>query len=166
MRDDSFPFVEIPKNLKKIIGDPDPGTRLYRTCGSEEGFSDWSDAVFDICYGEGCVSPGGAAGYARVSRPGIHKKLKSGGLTGFVYHVTKDSFFIKGKKKLSANANFYCFIPVSECKAWAEELNKKRDKAEYNKEVMGDGNLDDRYLDKPPQHLKKKLRDEQKKKKV
>ena len=63
------------------------------------------------------------------------------------------------------NPTFYCWIPVSELKAWAEELSKKRDKAELAREVMGDGNFHDTYLDKPPEHLKKKLRDEQRKKK-
>ena len=158
---DSFPFVEIPEHLKDKIGIPDPETRIYRVYGTEEDESAWADAVFEICYGDGCVSPGGAAAYARVSRPGVHKKLKSGGLTGFVYHVTKDSILFKGKKKLSANANFYCFIPVSECKAWAQELSKKRDKLELEKEVKGDGNYNDKYLNNPPKHLKKKLRDEQ-----
>jgi len=159
---DSFPFVEIPEYLKDKIGIPDPGTRLYRAYGTEEDESAWADAVFEICHGDGSVSPGGAAGYARVSRPGVHKKLKTGGLTGFVFHVTKESFLFEGKKKLSANANFYCYIPVSECKAWAQELSKKRDKLELAKEIMGDGNFNDKYLNKPPKHLKKKLSDEQK----
>lgn len=158
-----FPFVEIPEHLKEIIGVPDPGTRLYRAYGTEADGSKWSDAVFDICHGDGAVSPGGVAMYARVSRPGVHKKLKSGGLTGFVFHVTTDSLFFNGKKKLSANATFYCYIPVSECKAWAHELSEKRDKAELTKEVMGDGNFNDTYLDNPPKHLKEKLKAEQKK---
>lgn len=159
MGTDTFPFVEIPEHLKDKIGIPDPGTRLYRAYGTEDDESVWADAVFDICHGDGCVSPGGAAGYAKVSRPGVHKKLKTGGLTGFVFHVTKNS--ILGKKKLS-NANFYCYIPVSECKAWAQELSKKRDKLELAKEIMGDGNFADTYLDNPPDHLKKIFKDEQK----
>jgi hypothetical protein len=164
MSDDSFPFVKIPKNFKEIIGVPDTGTRLYRAYGTEENCRQWTDTVFEICGNNGCVSPGGAAGYAKVSRPGVHKKLKSGGLTGFVYHITQDSFLFKGKKKLSANAFFYCYIPRSELKAWADELDKKRDKTELEKEVMGDGNYNDKYPNKPPKHLKKKLHDEQKKK--
>ncbi len=161
MGKDSFPFVEIPEHLKEIIGVPDPGTRLYRAYGSEEDGSKWSDAVFDICHGDGCVSPGGVAMYARVSRPGVHQKLKAGGLTGFVFHVETDAFF--GGKKLSANAMFYCYIPVSECKAWAQELARKRDKAELQKEVMGDGNFGDMYIDTPPKHLKEKHKNERKK---
>jgi hypothetical protein len=166
MGNDSFPFVEIPEHLKEIIGVPDPGTRLYRAFGTEEDETKWFDAVFDICHGDGSVSPGGAAGYAKVSRPGVHQKLKAGGLTGFVFHVEKASFF--GKKKLSANATFYCYIPVSECKAWAQELAKKREKAELekevDKEVMGDGNFGDMYIDTPPKHLKEKHKNELKKK--
>lgn len=158
----SFPFLEIPENLKNIIGVPDPGTRLYRAYGSEDDCRKWMDTVFDLCSGDGCTSPGGAAGYAKVTRPGVHKKLKTGGLTGFVYHITQDSILFKGKKKLSANAFFYCYIPRSELRAWADELEKKRDKSEVEKEVMGDGNYNDKYLNEPPKHLKEKLRNEQK----
>lgn len=163
MGNDPFPFIEIPDRFKEIIGIPDPGTRLYRNYGTQEDSTKWFDAVFEICHG-GAVSPGGAAGYAQVSRPGVHQKLKAGGLTGFVYHVETDTLFFKGKKKLSANANFYCYIPVSECRAWAKELALKRDKVEVQKEVMGDGNWDDPYIDNPPKHLKEKHKKEQKKK--
>lgn len=159
---DAFPFVEIPEHLKEIVGVLDPGTRLYRAYGTEKDGTNWFDAIFEICHGDGAVSPGGAAAYAKVSRPGVHQKLKAGGLTGFVFHVETEGIFLKGKKKLSANANFYCLIPVSECKAWAQELAKKRDKAEVNKEVMGDGNFNDMYLDTPPKHLKEKHKSEQK----
>jgi hypothetical protein len=157
-----FPFVEIPDHLKEIIGMHDPGTRLYRVYGNKDDAVKWSDAVFDICHGDGAVSPGGVSMYAQVSRPGVHKKLKTGGLTGFIFHFTTESFLFKGKKKLSSSATFYCYIPVSECKAWAQELSKKRDKTELEKEVMGDGNFDDTYLDDPPKNLKEKLKQEQK----
>lgn len=160
---ESFPFVEIPEQYKEIIGVPDPGTRLYRAYGSEEESTKWFDAVFEICIS--AVSPGGAAGYARVSRPGVHQKLKAGGLTGFVYHVETTGLIFKNKKKLSAKANFFCYIPVSECKAWAKELEKKRNKAEYDKEVMGNGDWDEPYPDTPPKHLKEKHKQEQQKKK-
>jgi hypothetical protein len=156
----SIIFVEIPEHLIEIVGVLDPGTRLYRAYGTEKDSTKWFDAVFEICQGDGAVSPGGAAGYAKVSRPGVHQKLKAGGLTGFVYHVESESFF--GKKQLSANASTYCFIPVSECKEWAQELAKKRDKLEVNKEAMGDGNFNDMYLDTPPKHLKEKHKSEQK----
>ncbi|RPH50805.1 MAG: hypothetical protein EHM85_08975 [Desulfobacteraceae bacterium] len=158
-----FPFVEIPEHFKEIIGVPDPGTRLYRAYGSEDFGETWADAVFEICHGDGAVSPGGVAMYAHVTRPGVHKKLKSGGLTGFIFHVTKTSRFFKGKEALSNNANTYCYIPVSECKAWAKELSKKRDKKEYIDEVSGDGNWNDTHLINPPKHLKKKFKEEQKK---
>jgi hypothetical protein len=161
MANDSFPFVEIPEKFKDLIGVPDPGTRLYRAYGTQDDSTQWFDAIFEICQG-GAVSPGGAAGYAKVSRPGVHQKLKAGGLTGFVYHVEANTLF--GKKKLSEKANFYCYIPISECRTWAEELKRKRDKSEVQEEVMGDGNWNDMYLDKPPKHLKEKHKAEQKKK--
>lgn len=162
MGNDTFHFIEIPEHFKEIIGVPDPGTKLYRASGSEEDGTRWANAIFEICHGDGCVSPGGAAMLARVTRPGVHQKIKAGGLTGFVFHVETKSF--TGKKKLSANANTYCFLPVSECKAWAQELSKKRDKSEIQKEAMGDGNFNDMYLDEPPKHLKKKHEIDQKRK--
>ena len=29
-----FPFIEVPKDLRKIVGDPTPGTRAYRREGT------------------------------------------------------------------------------------------------------------------------------------
>jgi hypothetical protein len=126
----------------------------------EDGFNG-ANAVFEICYGDGAVSPGGVAMYARVTRPGVHQKLKAGGLTGFIFHVETSGIF-STKKKLSANANTYAFIPVSECKAWARELAQKRDKSELVKEANGNGDWNDTYLNNPPNHLKEKHKSEQK----
>lgn len=155
-----FPFVEIPEHLKEIIGDAEAGTRLYRVTGTEEDAVKWADAVFEICRGDGAVSPGGVSMYAGVSRPGVHKKLRSGGLTGFIFHISKETLLLK-RKKLTAES--YGFIPVCECKAWAQELIKKRDKAEIVKEQDGDGDWDDSYLNVPPKHVKEKFKAEQKK---
>jgi len=30
----SFPFVEIPQHLQEIVGEPDPGTRIFRAYGN------------------------------------------------------------------------------------------------------------------------------------
>ena len=29
-----FPFIEVPKELRKLVGEPTPGTRAYRREGS------------------------------------------------------------------------------------------------------------------------------------
>lgn len=42
-------FEEIPDELKEIIGDPDPGTRLYRAEGGQEEHDEWFKAVREVC---------------------------------------------------------------------------------------------------------------------
>lgn len=152
-----FPFVEIPNHFIELIGKPDPGTRLYRAYGNEDDMQKWFDAVIEICHGEGSVSPGGAAGYAKVSRPAVHKRLKEGRLTGFLFHVVENGRFFKDKKKLSDGGNPYAYIPVSECKAWAVDLAKRRDRIAAKREAEGKGHMSNKFM-KPPINWRKKLK--------
>jgi hypothetical protein len=70
------------------------------------------------------VSPGGAAVYSGVSRAGVYKRMKAGGLTAFCFHITGHRKTWLGKdKKLKEWALVY--IPVSECKAWGAELDER-----------------------------------------
>lgn len=153
-----FPYVEVPEHLKPIVGEPDPETRLYRAYGDQEGVAEWFDAVSEICGAEGTVSPGGVSMYAGVSRPGVHKRMKEGRLTAFLYHVVKSSKFLKDRKKLEDGGRPFSLIPVVECKAWHEELKSKRDQNETNKEAAGDGDWDGKFMDKPPKDWKEKVR--------
>ena len=121
-----FPFVEIPENFKVTIGDPDEGTRIYRQYGTETDIEEWFDAIFEICQGDGSVSPGGVSMYAKVSRPAVHKRLREGRLTGFMFHIIKNGKFFKNRKKLEDGGLPYICIPVSECKAWAKEMKIRR----------------------------------------
>ena len=137
-----FPFVNVPNSLRTLIGDPDPeGTRMYHRFGTEDEMSEWFDAVVEICEPEGSVSPGGAAGYARVSRAGVHKRLKEGRLTAFRFNIIKDSRFFKNKKVLVEGRTPYTYIPVSECITSKEE---------YEREVMGDGDFTNKAIQSPP----------------
>jgi hypothetical protein len=79
--DDQFPYVHVPAELHKVLGEPLPGTRLYRKEGPEDESLYWDDAIFKV-FGH-CVSPGGAAVRAGVSRAAVHQRLKDGKLTGF-----------------------------------------------------------------------------------
>ena len=118
-----FNFVDLPDELLPFIGKPDEGTRIYRVKdGDENGMTAWFDA-FSLIVGQS-VSPGGVSMFAPVSRAAVHKRLKEGRLTMFCYHTveTKTGFF--GRKK-SYRGTPYGYIPVSECKAWAEELKEK-----------------------------------------
>jgi hypothetical protein len=148
MQDDSS-IVTIPDEFKKIIGKPDPGTRTYRKYAKEEEISDWFDAVMEICQPEMAVSPGGVSMFAKVSRAGVHKALKEGRLTAFCFHVVEDSRWIKGEKKLGGGKRPYCYIPVSECRAWALRLEKIRDKKTLDTEINGENDWEGKNLDAP-----------------
>jgi hypothetical protein len=157
----NFPFIEVPEHLLDILGQPDPGTRLYRAYGSEDQCAKWFETVLEVCQGQSAVSPGGVSMYVRVSRAGVHKRLKEGRLTGFLFHVTKDSRFFKDKKKLEHGGRPYGFIPVIECKAWAEELKGRKSREEIEKEAIGDGDYDGAFLDAPKDWNKKNTRRKQ-----
>lgn len=140
-----LPFVEIPKKYIELVGEPDKGTRMYRAYGNDEDFANWYDIVVDICKGDGCVGIGFAAMYSRVSRPAVHKRLKEGRLTGFCFHKVEEGKLFKGRKKLSEGGFPYVFIPVSECKAWAETLKNRKDRKEALKDQK-EGSWNDRFL--------------------
>ena len=117
-----FQFVEIPDELLPIIGNPDDGTRVYRVKGDENGTGSWFEA-FSKIVGK-TVSPGGVSMFAPVSRAAVYKRLKEGRLTMFCYHPEETHRGFFGKKK-KCRGNPYGYIPVSECKAWAAELEEK-----------------------------------------
>lgn len=156
-----FPFIEIPEHFKEIIGEPDPGTRLYKAIGGRDDFRVWSDTVFEICEPEGAVSPGGASLYTYATRAGVHKRLKEGRLTGFCFSIAKDSRFIKGRKTLEEGGHPYVYIPYSECRAWAAEMTE-REKTEDIKALKLEAggtkkDLDDTFM-LPPKDWRNKLK--------
>lgn len=117
-----FPFVVVPPEFSRAFGDQVPGTRIYRKSGPQEEISYWHDAVSAVC-GD-AVSPGGGAGYAHVSRAALHKRMKEGKLTCFLFDIThrKRNFFGKSKE---VREMAVALVPVSECKAWAEEIKQR-----------------------------------------
>lgn len=146
-----FPFVSVPDHLRPLIGEPDsPGTRMYHQFGTEDEMYKWFEAVVEICKPDGSVSPGGAAGYARVSRAGVHKRLKEGRLTAFRFNIIKDSRLFKNKMVLAEGRTPYTYIPVSECKAWRAELERITDKDLLEREVMGDKDWTNKAIKSPP----------------
>jgi hypothetical protein len=154
-----FPFVKIPEELLEMFGEADKGTRMYRKYGSEDDFDKWFDAVIDVTQKDGgTVSPGGAAMYAKVSRPAVHKRLKEGRLTAFCFHLVENSKFFKDRKTLKDGGMPTVSIPVSECRAWAEILKNRKDRKAAYKEAT-EGSWNQRFL-KAPRKLKKKVRKE------
>jgi len=117
-----FVFVEIPEKLLPIIGEADPGTRIYRQAGSPEECGVWFDA---LCEHIGpTVSPGGVKMYASVSRAATYKRIKEGRMTAFCFHeVEKKQRFFGGTKEVRTSP--YIYVPVFEAKAWGEELEAR-----------------------------------------
>jgi hypothetical protein len=103
------------------------------------------DELFD----DGFVSPGGVCMFVPGSRAAVHKRMKEGRLTALCFHVIRaeKTFFGNVRK---AKATPFVFIPVSECKAWAKELEEKRGRvADY-----GPGDESEEFLDIAPEDRK------------
>jgi hypothetical protein len=153
MSSTDFQFVQIPEHLKPIIGTPDRGTRLFRRFGSSEDYRVWWDAVCEICGEEGAVSPGGVSMYAQVSRSGVHKRMKEGRITVFLFHVVKGVSRLTRREKLE-NSVAYTYIPGLECKAWAEIIARLPSRQAAD-EAIGDGDFQGRFLAAKGRKLKK-----------
>jgi hypothetical protein len=125
MASSRFVHVTVPGRLLPLLGDRDRGTRIYRRFGSREDFGQWFDAVWQVCAPEGALPPGAVGQYATVSRAGVHKRMKEGRLTAFLYHLLDGDEAERPANDLKG-AKPYTFIPVQECRAWAEALNGAR----------------------------------------
>ncbi len=145
MAESDIPFVEIPERLLPVLGEPDDGTRMFRRYGTEDDFQQWWDAVAEICSEGGAVSPGGVSMYARVTRAGVHKRMKEGRITAFLFHkVTGVTRWTK--REILENAGQpYIYIPGRECRAWAELLGHL-DRQGQAREALGDGDLEGEFL--------------------
>jgi hypothetical protein len=135
METSEFGFIKIPAAFEHLMGVPDEGTRMYRTEGDHASMRRWFDG---LCQHIGpCVSPGGAAVYAKVSRAAVYKRMKAGGLSAFCFHITGKTKTIFGKeKKLKEWPLVY--IPVAECKAWGAELEERAARIEANRGTAED----------------------------
>jgi hypothetical protein len=140
MNGNDIESVEVPERLLSVLGEADEGTRMFRRYGTEEDFQEWWEAVAEICAPEGAVSPGGVSMYARVTRAGVHKRMKEGRITAFLFHkVTGVTRWTK-REILDHAGEPYIYIPGRECRAWAELLGHL-DKKEQRREEVGDGDL-------------------------
>jgi hypothetical protein len=117
-----FPFVEIPRELERIVGKREPGTRIYRRDGSQEESSVWFDLLTEIIGPS--VSPGGVGMYCPVSRAAVYKRIKEGKLSIFLFHVTSRKTTLFGKNKILRD-NPYGYVPASEARAWRKELEER-----------------------------------------
>lgn len=146
--------VEIAQRLLPLVGEPDKGTRLYRAYAEVEDFERWFEVVCEICEPDGSVSPGGVSMYARVSRAGVHKRLREGRLTGFVFHKMRRTKILRRRTVEEGRA--IILIPVAECRAWAALLKSRLSQDEAAREAYGDGDYVGRFLDEPPRTNKRR----------
>jgi hypothetical protein len=153
--DTAFPYLQMnTPERKKLAGKPDTGTRIYRREGTYKESGEWCVAM-DYVFDDQFVSPGGVCMFVpSVSRSAVHKRMKEGRLTALCFHVVHDekTFFGNVRK---AKATPFVYIPVSECKAWARELEGKRGGVE----MVEPGDASQEFLEKDPEdHKSRKVR--------
>lgn len=119
-----FPFVEVTKKDRGLVGKQDPGKRIYRQGGPAEESGAWYAKLLDRYPGEHFVSPGGVSMFAPVSRAAVYLRINKGKLTCFCYQPTKYSKTLFGNLRKSRQSPYMC-VPVSECKAWGAELKER-----------------------------------------
>jgi len=122
MTNEKFPFVAVPPEMEKILGKRDGTSRVYRAEGSEEECTTWFEALTE-CVGN-CVSPGGVGMFCPVSRAAVHRRIKDGKLSMFLFHVKerKTSLFRRDRAERTSP---YALIPTSECDAWKKEFEDR-----------------------------------------
>jgi hypothetical protein len=108
--------------MEAIIGKREGDTHIYRKDGSQEESSAWFDLLTEIIGPS--VSPGGVGMYCPVSRAAVYKRVKDGKLSMFLFHVTHRKTNLFGKTKTLRDSP-YSYVPVSEAKAWREELEER-----------------------------------------
>jgi len=118
----NFEYVNIPEEILPVIGELDPGTRIYRQTGSENHTAEWFEGLSEQ-YGQ-LVSPGGVCMFAPVTRAAVHKRLKEGRLTIFCYHPEETKRGLFGNRK-KVRQTPYSYIPVSEAMCWREEIEER-----------------------------------------
>jgi len=123
--------------------------------------------VSRICKLNGVITPSGAAEYIGVSRAGVHKRLKEGRLTVFLFHKIKESKLFSEsqllKKKLFyGNAPFpsNAFIPVSECKAWAAELEGKTIEEFEKSSICAHDFIEESLIPPAPRKWQRKIKED------
>jgi hypothetical protein len=116
--------IEIKEKFKKMLGEVDPDTLIYRRSGTDLEYRKWFETVIEITGGK-VVSPGGIQKYCNVSRAAAHKKINNGGVTAFCFHVTKIEKAIFGEKDYICKTPSM-FIPIYDLEEWEKELRAKK----------------------------------------
>jgi len=117
----NFKFTVIPSELSAVLGLSDPGTRIYRRQGAPHEMGLWYDALCERLPSK-LVPLSEVPVYVPVSRAAVHKRLKTGGLTAFCFHVVPGQSSDRYGREREFRRTPYAYVPVDEAKAWAEEL--------------------------------------------
>ena len=132
-----FPFIEVPEDLRRIVGEPTLGTRAYRREGTHAECGQWIEDLGLHYKGDVGISPAGVTMFVPVQRAAVHKRIKEGKLTAFFFYITHvESTFFGTKRKVKMRP--YILLSLSECKAWVAEMKRR----------MG-------YVDEPDESLMK-----------
>ena len=119
-----FPFIEVPKDLRKLVGEPTPGTRAYRREGTHAECGQWIEDLGLHYQGDVGISPAGVTMFVPVQRAAVHKRIKEGKLTAFFFYITRnENTFFGTKRKVKLRP--YIMLSLSECKAWAAEMKRR-----------------------------------------
>jgi hypothetical protein len=119
-----FPFIEVPEDLRKIVGEPTSGTRAYRREGTHAECGQWIEDLGLHYKGDVGISPSGVTMFVPVQRAAVHKRIKEGKLTAFFFYITNvESTFFGTKRKVKLRP--YILLSMSECKAWVAEMKRR-----------------------------------------
>jgi hypothetical protein len=113
-----FPFIEVPKELHKLVGEPTPGTRAYRQEGSFKECGEWLEKLGEYYKGDVGLSTSSVVLFVPVSRASVYKRIKEGKLTAFFFYVTHEETRLFGAKR-KAKERPFIVVSVSECEIGA-----------------------------------------------
>jgi hypothetical protein len=119
-----FPFIEVPKEILPIVGEPTPGTRAYRREGTFKECGEWFEFLAEFYKGDVGLSTSGVIMFVPASRALVHKRIMDGKLTAFFFYVTHDETRPFGSRR-KAKERPFILVSVTECKAWAEEMKRR-----------------------------------------
>jgi hypothetical protein len=122
-------LVSVPERLQEAIGETDGTNRLYRQYGYSGDFHWWLDAVMEICGQDGAYGPAVVARYCWATRAGVHKRLREGRMTAFLFHEVIGQSLLGRREALAEGGKPTVLIPGSEMKGWAEHLGRVGDMA-------------------------------------
>jgi hypothetical protein len=119
-----FPFIEVPKDLRKMVGEPTPGTRAYRREGTHAECGQWIEDLGLYYKGDVGISTTGVTMFVPVQRAAVHKRIKEGKLTAFFFYITHVENTLFGTKR-KVKLRPYILLSMSECKAWVAEMKRR-----------------------------------------